>query len=338
MENNNNRAALEENESFCSDCKLVLKSIYSIGTASSINECESFIDGKSRDRNSCVQSLKKEIINKDNDKFKHSQLFFFSKNELPSPTLHANNHIISQEKIPAMLHKKLKEEYIPDSYIKYPTRIKPIIVEDKILQSSEQLNINNWKKQKSETSSYKHSDTKDSKQHKTIKYVNTNDTQSYQNITNDCTDLKTVYGINIQSGQLTQNNLTESLTHPIPQNIERDIHTTMTPDYISQYNILQTTISNRRKRISEVAQNLLTLSSYLDGICKTILKTEELNPSLVHTNISYNLSKKEDKGTSPIVLSQTRPAVTNLIPNQGNDHDMYSYNPYRSKNISQKKI
>lgn len=251
MESNNCSNNLEKLGSFCSDCKIVLKSIYSLGSASSINECESF-NKESKDRNSLLnkykQNLKQEIINKNNEKMKHPQ-FFSYKNKLPSPILNNNDksNITSREQV--LLYKKspMKESTkmrISNDYTEHLIHTKPKIIEDRILKNTEQLTMNTWKRQKLETSNYKHENSTfeqiysiDSKNHKTTKYANTQ------------------YSIEIPN---TQNSF-EIPKYFDSQSTKCEIDFTKEPDYIDQLNTLKSIILNRRKKVLKIAQDLLTL-------------------------------------------------------------------------------
>ncbi|KAL2714381.1 hypothetical protein V1478_015566 [Vespula squamosa] len=348
MESNNCSNNLEKLGSFCSDCKIVLKSIYSLGSASSIKECESFNE-ESKDRNSLLNEYKKnskqEIINKNNEKLNLSQ-FFSYKNKLPSPVLNSNDKSNITQK-GQILHKKssMKDSakmYISNNYTEHLICTKPKIIEDRILKDTEQLTINTWKRQKLGTSNYKHENPTfeqiysiDSKHHKTAKRTNT---QYCQETQNHHTDFKSLYKLKIQNEQLTQMNSFEMSKYFDSQSIKCEINLTKEPDYIGQLNTLKSIILNRRKKILKVAKDLLTLSSYVDDTCKTILETEVQNPDIENTDTNTNLNKKVDKSTSPCSSSKISFAVTNLMQTKANSHDMYTYNPYRSKNNSHKKI
>lgn len=271
MESNNCSNNLEKLGSFCSDCKVVLKSIYSLGSASSINECESFNE-ESKDRNSLLnkykQNLKQEIINKNNEKMEHAQ-FFSYKNKLPSPVLNNNDksNITSQEG-QVLLYKKspMKESpkmRISNNYTEHLIHTKPKIIEDRILKNTEQLTMNTWKRQKLETSNYKHENSTfeqiysiDSKNHKTTKSANTQYCQQTQNY---YTDFKSLYKLKIQNKQLTQMNSFEIPKYLDSQSINCEINFTKEPDYIDQLNTLKSIILNRRKKVLKIAKDLLTL-------------------------------------------------------------------------------
>lgn len=278
MESNNCSNNLEKFGSFCSDCKLVLKSIYSLGSASSINECKSFNE-ESKDRNSLLneykQNSKQEIINKNNEKLKNPQ-FFSYKNKLSSLVLNTNDksNITLQEKH-VLLDKKspMKESTkmcISNNYTENLIHTKPKIIEDRILKDTEQLTMNTWKRQKLETSNKKHKNSTfkplpkilpkiysiDSKHHKTTKHANT---QYCQKMRNHYTDFKSLYNLKIQSKQLTRMNSFEIPKYFDFQSMKCEIDFTKKPDYIGQLNILKSIILNRRKKVLKVAKNLLTL-------------------------------------------------------------------------------
>ncbi|KAL2738110.1 hypothetical protein V1477_011469 [Vespula maculifrons] len=349
MESNNCSNNLEKLGSFCSDCKLILKSIYSLGSASSINECESFNE-ESKDRNSLLneykQNSKQEIINKNNEKLNHPQ-FFSCKNKLPSPVLNSNDKSnITSHEGQVLLDKEspMKESTkISNNYTEHLICTKPKIIEDRILKDTEQLTTNTWKRQKLGNSNYKHENSTfseqiysiDSKHHKTAKRANT---QYRQKIKNHCTDFKSLYKLKIQSEQLTKMNSFEIPKYFDSQSIKSEINITKEPDYIGQLNTLKSIILNRRKKVLKIAKNLLTLSSYVDDTCKTILETEVQNPDIGNTDTNTNLNKKVDKSTSPCSSSEISFAITNLMQTKANSHDMYTYNPYRFKNNSHKKI
>lgn len=270
MESNNYCNNLEISNNFCSDCKLVLKSIYSVGSASSINECESLSDN-SKDRNSLLDeyktNLNEEIINKNNDKLKNPQYFSY-KNKSPLPILHTNkkNNITSQEEHTLLDKKspikKLPKIYNFDNYKERLNNSKPKIIEDKILKGIEQLPMNTWKRQKLQTPDNKHDDLTfnqicfmNSKQCKTTKYDNEKYCQKEQN---KYTDFKSLYKSKMQSNCVQMNFLELSKRFDSSsRKCETDF--TKEPDYIVQLNTLKNTILNRRKKVLNVAQNLLML-------------------------------------------------------------------------------
>lgn len=249
MENNNESTSLENYKSFCSDCKLDFKSLYSTGTASSINERESFIDGDHH----------LPLKNSNEEKFKYSQ-FLFCKNNFPLTASFIKNKDsnVSQKEKQTLLDVEFKETKGTDKNLQ-KFRIRPKIIEDKILESSKQIKIENSRKRQLEISNYKCNDSKKSRQHSTVKDISSDYMKCQQNVSNASIDLKNVYGTQKQSKKSTQ--ISNSTQVPIYSKSphELDIHTSMKSEYLSRCNELKSTILHKRKTICQVAQNLLTL-------------------------------------------------------------------------------
>lgn len=72
-------------------------------------------------------------------------------------------------------------------------------------------------------------------------------------------------------------------------------------------------------------------------------ETNVLNPNIENTktdkDTNLNINKKVDKSTSPLLFSESNPVVINNPTEMKiNSRDMYTYNPYRTKNNLQKKM
>ncbi|KAI4492089.1 hypothetical protein M0802_010097 [Mischocyttarus mexicanus] len=358
MESNNNCNNLERSNILCSDCKLVLKSIYSVGSASSINECESLSE-KSKDRNSLLDeykttNLNKEIINKTNDKLNNPQYFSY-KDKLPLPILNNNekNNITTQEGYKLLDKKRPTKELTKIySFNNYKERLinikkKPKIIEDRILKEVEQLPMNTWKRQKLQAPNNNHDNYVckevcliNSEEYETTKRPNEKYCEKEQI---KYTDFKDLYNLNMQSKQFIQMNSIESSKHFSSQSKKCETDFTNEPDYIMQLHTLKSIILNRRKKVLNIAQNLSLLSSHLGDICNTILEKNAINPEMEDTNtnknINLNANKKVDKSTSPLLITESSPAViNNLTEMKTNSRNMYTYNPYRTKNNLHKKM
>lgn len=72
--------------------------------------------------------------------------------------------------------------------------------------------------------------------------------------------------------------------------------------------------------------------------------TKVLNPDIENTktnkDTNLNINQKVDKSTSPLLFSESSNPVVINNPTEmkTNSRDMYTYNPYRTKNNLQKKM